>query len=259
MRLSSRAGRSIPNLVGFALLALTSAGCGHGGEVKKRFMNEYECNDVVVKQISSSTYVASGCRAQATYTCAGRYNSLCVREYTDRDIRQINQPAPVVVAAHAGSGGPGRVERVFDEQRKLHVVKVSFKVYGGADLTFLGAPEHELTTVFVKASLRGKHPNCEALRIRVNDEPFDGLDVQAAWDDKNWATQASGRFQFESFKALARRYATFGVDLCGRRVQFGEGQVENLTKFLEIFSQIAMDVQDQQRAKPAAAEGGVTL
>jgi hypothetical protein len=247
------------NLAGLAVVVLTLSGCGHGGEVKQRFMNEYECNDVTVKQISTSTFVASGCNARATYTCAGdHYTSMCVREYTNNDLRTISQPTTVGVV-RAESGGPGRVERVFDEQRKLHVVKVSFKVYGGADLTFLGAPEHELTTVFVKAALRGKQQNCEALRIRVNDEPFDGLDVQTAWDDKSWSTQASGRFEFESFKALARRYATFGVELCGRRVQFGEGQVDNLTKFLEIFSQIAIDVQDEQRAKPASSEGGVTL
>src|SRR5688500_7615463 len=78
------------------LLALTA--CGHASEVKRRFAHEYDCNHVEVKAVSNSTFVASGCSAEATYTCAGGTgDSVCVREYTNRDLKRISAPAAVVV------------------------------------------------------------------------------------------------------------------------------------------------------------------
>lgn len=92
-------------------------------------------------------------------------------------------------------------------------------------------------------------------------EPFEGLGTQAQWTEKPWTTQASSRFEFEVFKPLARRYASFGIELCGQRVAFGEGQVQNLIKFLGISSQIAMDAQaaKQSETTPAVSDAGVEL
>jgi hypothetical protein len=248
--------------LGLILFALSLSACGHTREVELRFGHDFDCHeDVSVKQVSESTFMASGCDEQATYTCVGPPGgtSTCVREYTDRDMRRMSAPAPAPVAESSSGAGPGRVEREFDEQRKLHVVKVHFKAGRlGADIMFLGAPERELTAVYLKVWARGNQSmfkGCNSLRVLVNDEPFDGQRVNVQWSDKKWRAEASGVFEFEHFKPLGRKYATFGIDLCGQRLPFAEGQLVNMTKFLEIFSQIAVDAQAKQGSgtQPAAS------
>ena len=252
-----------PTALPWALLiaSLALGACGHGSAVKQRFSAEAECNDVKVRAIGGSSYVASGCGQQATYACAS-YNqgfgqhTVCVRESSPQEAYTV---APATrVRAHSSGGA---VQRSFDEQRKLHVVKGKFKTTAlGAEVLLVGAPEHELTTVFMHVMVRGnqsKLRDCKALRVLVNGEPFDGLGFEVDGKDR-WITRLSGRFEFEVFKPLGRRHAEFGVDACGQRLAFGEEQMPNLLKFLEIFSQIAIDVQGSQNAPAGTSAPGVS-
>lgn len=235
-------------------------GCvSHPSTVKDRFASEYRCHDVHVQNIGGTTYVASGCGARATYTCAtnrtSQYsaNSVCIRE---SETPRRPHPRAAAVAPAPAPSTTGSVERKFDEARKLHVVKAWFKPaasgIAAAEAALVGAPEHELSTVYVNLSVRGgsrKVRECKVLRVLINGQPFAGTDVTVESD--GWITRAAGRFDFQVFKPLARKHAELGLDLCDQRFAFTEPQMPNVIKFFEIFSQLAMDAQAQQNAAPA--------
>ena len=123
-----------------------------------------------------------------------------------------------------------------------------------ADVVLVGAPEHELTTVYLHMLVRGNQTRwetCDSLRILVNAEPLAGESTE--FEQRvggRLLMRASGRFDFESFKPLARKHAEFGVELCHQRLAFSEEQMPNVIKFLEIFSELAQDAQAKRAATP---------
>jgi hypothetical protein len=261
MRLRSTTNR-------FALaLGLTGAlqACGHTQAVEMRFQAEFNCNDVSVRSIGGSSFIAKGCGAKATYTCttdrpfggdSAWGTSSCVRESAAEKwaLPEVNTTVPD--SARRSSRSFGVVERAFDEKRRLHVVRAKFKPTGlDADVVLVGAPAHELTTVYLHVLVRGNQKpweSCDSLRILVNAEPLAGERTEIEQRvERRMMMRASGRFDFELFKPLARKYAEFGVELCNQRLAFTEEQMPSLLKFLEIFSQLALDAQAKGQATPA--------
>jgi hypothetical protein len=264
-RMRPRSTRSDLALV----FCLTGAlvGCGHTSAIESRFRSEFNCGSVSVRSIGGSSYIAEGCGARATYTCTtdrpsgwGGNSAWGVSSCSRESVADNTLPAVRATSSYVPprvrqekQAERGSVERSFDEKRGIHVIKAKFKPPSlDADILLVGAPEHELTVVYVHALVRGNQKpweGCNSLRTLVNAQPFPGEGTEFEQRVKRrMMMRASGRFHFEQFKPLARKYADFGVELCGQRLGFAQEQMPNVLKFLEMFSQVAMDAQSKGNA-----------
>jgi hypothetical protein len=236
-------------LVVLGVLACLSA-CGWyivQGTVRDRFRHDYGCDgDVEVVKVAGTTYSAQGCGESATYTCAN--SETCVRE-SQPLARRAPDTAGVAVRVEKWTG-QAKTTRLYDEQKKLHVVRAEFTALREPiEIILVGAPQVELTTVFARLQVKGmasqKLVDCETLQVLINDEPFEGEAPRFSKTKNIWAVDGSAKFRFELFKPLGRSYATFGVRACDTEVKLEENQMDELLKFFEIFSQIAIDVQNE--------------
>ncbi|MBN1653575.1 MAG: hypothetical protein JXA30_07345 [Deltaproteobacteria bacterium] len=200
-------------------------------------------------EYGGNTYRVQGCGSSATYVCSGGFVS--GNSNTVSCVKESASTATDRIKARVGkSAAQAKTTRSYDEQKKLHVVRAEFRaVSDRAEILVLGAPQAELTKVLVRLKVRGVSGNrlqeCEKLEVLINDEPFDGDNPRIAKSSNAWAIEASARFPFELFKPLGRRYATFGVRACETEVKLEEKQMPELLKFFEVFSQIAIDVQNE--------------
>jgi hypothetical protein len=230
--------------------AIWLSGCGYmivRSTVRSRFRADFGCDgEVEVTNAGGTSYEAYGCNQRATYTCVS--SSTCVRE------SQAVAPRPSAIeqveARVSKRAGHARTTRSYDEERKLHVVRAEFTaVRKPYEILLLGAPQAELTTVFVRFKVRGASSRalekCERLDVLINDEPFEGEMPRFEKGTGAYSAEATARYPFEVFRPLGRQYATFGVRACGVECKLEGRQMDELTKFFEIFSQIAIDVQNE--------------
>jgi hypothetical protein len=152
----------------------------------------------------------------------------------------------------------GSVERKYDEKRELHVVRGSFKLATGIDMHMVGAPQVNLGTVAVV--LAGSHwsgalTKCPKLEVLVNEQPF-VTEQNTAKDLKGNRFNIESRFEFGVFKPLAQQFSTFGVRACGEAWKLNEQQVIELKKFLVIYSQIGIQVQNGELPSKEGQELG---
>ncbi len=216
--------------------------------LRKRAGHDLACERLAFTDIGGNGFQASGCSRRATYVCAeGRGEVVC-----SRDSQIESTSAPRVEPT-------GNVSRRYDETRQLHVVSGKFSGFDRhVVIEMTGAPQAVLDRIHVRGSMPGIPSNataCETYAIRVNDQPFAGIEVRANVDRGVWKSDVKAQFLFGNFRPLGRRHSTFAIDFCGAKLVFSEAQIDELRKFLEIFSQVAQDVQAgqlEQRVPPAA-------
>lgn len=242
-------GRAIVIVV---LGALLGACVPPGSPVwEQRFAVDFHCQKVRSEQAAGSTYRVTGCGQSALYTCSF---DTCVREHTDEEIRLLTRTG---TATPGQTGSYGVVQRQYDEQQQMHVVRAKLWMSGLNELNLLGAPKQDLTAVHVQIVLNARQPlsaPCDALRVRVNDRPFDARGVRA--DQGAHVRRVSGTFDFEIFKPLGLPYAQLSVEACGRALLAGKDHMPTLVEFFEVYSQIAAEVraEGQPLAKPAEGD-----
>lgn len=150
-----------------------------------------------------------------------------------------------------------RAAREFDSQRDLHIVRADF-VLSKASLRLTSAPQVDLDTIDVRFSNRilGISPEqCKEMKVLINKQSFTS-DKQET-ESFNRRIDMSGRFKFEVFKPLSRKYSSFGIEACGRSLNLSEADMETLKKFLVMVSQVATDVQQgriPRRASESSSE-----
>jgi hypothetical protein len=144
------------------------------------------------------------------------------------------------------------VSRDFDEKRNLQIVTARFDLQPGLSLFFIGAPEAEMGDILLQ--IRGRMPrasaDCAAVEILVNGKPVAGERTDRRYEGTKPILGA--HFQFEHFKPLAQRFPSFGVRHCEYEMKFNEKQVDELRKFLVIYSDLATEIQEQ--AEPVSTE-----
>lgn len=216
---------------------------------EKRFYVDTNCKTGDARRVAGSTVRVKGCGKSALYTCVG---DTCVREHTDAEIRAFSSPEVARQAPPAGV-----VQRTYDEQQSMHVVRAKLWMGGMSELYLLGAPKQGLTDVHMQVVMRAPaaaETACNYLRIRVNDRPFDARNVKT--EPAPAAMQrVSGTLDFEIFKPLAQPYAQLSVETCGRALVAGPHQMPKLIEFFEVFSQVAVEVQSEGQPAVTPADG----
>ena len=129
------------SLLALVLLSLGILGCSaHAGTVRDRFAADFGCyGKINVDRGAGTSYVAKGCGRSATYTCArdrnayDAFNQACVRES-----EVAERPTRVSNRAIRASNQKADVERGYDEQRKLHTVRGTFKTAPKVSVVLVG-------------------------------------------------------------------------------------------------------------------------
>jgi hypothetical protein len=171
--------------------------------------------------------------------------------------------APAATAPHGDAlapAGPGTsaVDRAFDEQRQVYVVRAAFGLSAGIELRLISEPQRALTRIAVAVSGGGFGPEldeCKALQIIVNASEVAAEDdaVTSATSDAGF--QIESGFHFDHFKPLAQGGSTFAVRACEAAWQLSSEQVTELRKFLAFHTDLAAQVQRGElpvRSEPAA-------
>jgi hypothetical protein len=169
--------------------------------------------------------------------------------------------APAATASREGAlavSGPGTsaVERAFDEQRQVYLVRATFGLSTGIELRMTSEPQLSLTRIVVALTGSGWEPassECQALQLLVNAQEVSGEDV--ATPAAGGRSQIEGGFHFDHFKALAQGSSTFAVRACEDAWQLSDDQVTELKKFLGFHTDLAAQVQRgelPERSEPAA-------
>jgi hypothetical protein len=155
--------------------------------------------------------------------------------------------APSRPAASSGGERPAakaKVERAFDEQRELHIVRGSFSLAPGLQANLVGVPQVALGTIAVV--LAGNVSNrrfaeCAGVEVLINAQPF--ASQENATRRPAHGFDIESRFDFQIFRPLTQQFATFGIRACGHQWSFNDAQLGELQKFFVIYSQVAMQVQ----------------
>lgn len=237
------------------VLSLGLLGCGHGRQISHRFASDFGCRDKIrVKRVAGTSYVAHGCGESATYTCSPGVD-VCVREAA-----VVERPVRVSNRALRATNQQATVERGYDEQRKLHTVRATFKTAPNVSVVLAGAPGATLGEVLVGLSVP-RHlskPDCESIEVLVNKVPTTG--ERPTKSSKNALISVQGRVQFETFKPLAQQYSTLGVRACGYEAALSENVMTDVKKFFVIYSQLATEaIQQTEPPTPTeSASGGTT-
>jgi hypothetical protein len=92
----------------------------------------------------------------------------------------------------------------------------------------------------------------------VNGVPIAGTEFSASTEGADMRLQA--HFAFEHFRPMAKRYPTFSSRYCSFNLELTEQQVDQLRKFLAIYSDLAVEVQKRNQPPPQSVDtAGVTL
>lgn len=240
-------------LVWLLLLGLLIAsGCAHRTVASDRFAAEYGCKKSRTRNIGGTTYVVEGCGYSATYTCAtgrtefyGGTDQVCVRE-SDRGSRTV------VVQNNAPKQQKSAVERRYDEKRKLETVVGTFAIAPNVALILAGAPGASLGEVSVELRVP-RHlarQQCTSLEVLVNAVPSAG--AQFTTSSKNAIYGAQARYDFQTFKPLAKQFSTLGARACGYEAKIDDHAMNDVQKFFVIYSQIASELAEPPAAAPAS-------
>jgi hypothetical protein len=196
--------------------------------------------------------VVDGCGYTATYTCAtgrrglfGVSDEVCVRE-SDRGSRTV------VVQNSAPKRQRSAVERRYDEKRKLETVVGTFSVAPNVSIVLAGAPGASLGEVSVELRVPrhlAREP-CTSLEVLVNAIPSVG--TQFTTSSKNAIYGAQARYDFQTFKPLAKQYSTLGARACGYEAKVDEQAMNDVQKFFVIYSQIASELAEPPPASVPA-------
>jgi hypothetical protein len=223
--------------------------------------------------ISDDSGMGFGARTW-TATCRGQAYS-CSAVSTGKDSSQVDcspmrgtasapagrpitaAAAPRRAAAAPAGSSTSAVERAFDEQHQVYVVRATFGLSTGIELRLTSEPQRSLTRIAAAITGRSWKPalrTCEALQIVVNGQP-------AASEDDTATPAVDGRFHVESgfhfdhWKPLAQGYSTFEVHACKDAWKLSNNQVTELKKFLAFHTDLAAQVQRGElppRSDPAA-------
>jgi hypothetical protein len=246
------------SLLALVLLSLGVLGCSaHGGTVRDRFAADFGCyGKVDVNRVAGTSYVAKGCGRSATYTCArdrnayDAFNQVCVRES-----EVAERPTRGASRARKASKQKADVERGYDEQRKLHTVRGTFKTAPKVSVVLAGAPGAMLGEVMVSLSIP-RHlitKECSSIEVLVNKVPTTA--ERSTVSSKYAINTVQGRVQFATFKPLAREYSTLGVRACGYEATFTENVMPDVKKFFVIYSQLATEAMQQAQPPADAGQG----
>lgn len=154
----------------------------------------------------------------------------------------------------AASGYGGRVERVFDEERKMHAVRGEFSLGLDLTLSMIAAPAMSGQSIrFVLRARRGEEPllSCKAIEVLVNAEPIGGGDNATAGAPP--AVHIEGRFDHGVFAPLAQQHSTFGLRVCGKVLPFWPVQLAEVQKFLAIHAELMKQLPAQATSATAPA------
>jgi hypothetical protein len=253
-----------------ALILATVPGRSLAGDVpdeiasalRQRAANDLQCTDpVTITSIGGNAYKVAGCARYTTYVCGAGRETTCGRD------------TPVENDAPSGPTPSAQVARRWNEAHAMHTVVGTFDGFRASATTqtridrrhkleLFGAPQRAVAEIQLRFSMTfvpREATACDRFVIRVNDEPLTGTDVISKVEREKWRSQAKASFRYPQFTALARRYATFAVEVCGERLEFTDEQLAELQKFLEIFSQIASDVEQGRLEHREGAAASVTL
>jgi len=229
--------------------ALVLSGCVTPARtVRARHAAEFGCSEraVQVQRLGASgTYQASGCGEVALYVCASNY--VCVLD------GRAKPPASSSGAARAGNGVSSapkglRVERSYNEARKVHMVRGEYEPFPGLKLSFTGAPEisPEQVVVVLKGRAHDRDiQECHELSIRINAEPLSTTENKSR--SERWDIALESRIDVRALAELAKDYATFEVSACSRTWKFSKQDIEEMRKFLVIYGQLSSKVASTPR------------
>jgi hypothetical protein len=248
-----RRGWALAGLLGLTIIA---SGCAHRTVATDRFEAEYNCKKSRARNIGGTTYVVQGCGHVATYTCGtgrtelyGAADQICIREA---------DPSPRTVVMH--NGAPTRrqksaVERRYDEKRKLETVVGTFTTAPNVSIVLAGAPGASLGEVIVELRVprhltRGQ---CTSLEVLVNAVPNAGAQFTTSSKGGLYGSQA--RYDFQTFKPLAKRFSTLASRACGYEAKIDDQGMDDVQKFFVIYSQIASElVEPPPQPVPTGAQ-----
>ncbi len=219
-------------------LALLNACSANSRIVRDLFSLQYDCDSVEVESMSKDTYQASGCGRIERYRCktsavfGSGYHTACVQ-------LERMRPQPADPRPRAASS----VKRIYDEEKGIQAVKGVFPFSYGDRVILVGAPEQELGTVMITLSISAMKEEQCVLEALVNEKPHAPDQIKREPDDKGSREIVRGSFDFQIFKPLAQRFSTFELRFCGRSWKFHEQKMDDLRKFMTIYSEIAIEMQ----------------
>ena len=225
----------------FLLLCLS--GCVTASSVvQTRHAAEFGCDkrDVKVLRMPGATFRAQGCGESAIYVCG---QNTCVRNSEARSTRSSPSTGSSSSRVAAAKAKRLRVERGFNEARKVHMVRGEFEVAPGLMLSLTGAPAlaHDQLVILLKGrSLDRAVQECRDLSIKVNAEPLSPNESKSKSEGREVVLES--RFNVSTLSALAQDYATFEVSACSYGWKFSEADIEEMRKFLVIYGQISEQV-----------------
>lgn len=142
-------------------------------------------------------------------------------------------------ARYRASKSSNRAERIYNEERSMHVVRASFDVGKGLKLNVVGIPKlvpGKLALTVAGPTAHAELLACESIEALVNAEPFASAENARASTDQ--AVALEGRFEAALFAPIAQQYSTFGIRACGAAWQLDESQMEEMKKLLVMFEQL---------------------
>jgi hypothetical protein len=185
-----------------------------------------------------------------TASCGGRDYACRLTKGDDSSLVQCvpgETESWATPSEYPGPGGSvrGSVERAYDKERELHIVRGKLALTRGFELKVIGVPQLKLGMIAFVLSVNTKVVKlgpCSSFNIVVNEQPLKPLETSS--QEKERTLLIESRYDFQSLAPLAQHFATFGAETCARAFKLTEAQVAELQKFLVIYAQIAAQVHD---------------
>jgi hypothetical protein len=157
----------------------------------------------------------------------------------------MERPKQALTASSRGAAAgakASKVERGFKEETQTTFVRGEFELGPNIMAQVVGAPRLDLGKIVLvlraPTTIRGLR-GCQSLEVLVNARPNSALQLRRAQD--LYEHKLEGDFDFQSFKPLAQQYPEFAVRACTTTWKFTTEQVDDLRKFLVMYSNLAKE------------------
>jgi len=246
--------------------ALAATACRQSA-AEARFAKDYHC-DKATEEISGGRFRASGCGAEAIYTCANQISG----EAWD------NEPAPTSLTCtrepavegrqHEGAQPvpqrKGSVARLVDETSGARGVTAELPLLQqgmpGPWLRLETKPGDDPSRVWVTIASSARPPDwagCEAFALVVN-----GVAVPATVPQRisqGAVTSIRAPYEGRAFESMTHKNPTFGVRACGSTFALPDDELTTLQKFIAIREELTQSAAatpaPQQNPDASSAAG----
>ncbi len=227
--------------------ALAATACRQSA-AEARFAKDYHCDQVTTEELAGGRFQASGCGAQAIYTCANQVfgeawdNEIaptrltCTREATTEAShhesvqREGAQPAPQ---------RKGSVARLVDETSGAHGVTAELPLLQqgmpGPWLRLETKPGDDPSRVWVTIASSARQADwagCEAFALVVNGVAVPAIAPQRT--SRGAVTSIRALYEARAFEPMTHKNPTLGVRACGSTFALPDDELTTLQKFIAI-------------------------